>query len=81
MTIHVWELQASANQGTGSLVLIKCLKFITFDPVVLVLEIYSSEIEALVEMAMFMILCTAVFSVEEKGIQKSTSTVHQQGKC
>lgn len=65
------------KQRTESLVLLKCLKFITFDPVVSHLEIYSSEIKTLVEMAMFMTVFPAVFSVEEKEIQQSKSTIHQ----
>lgn len=46
---------------TALLVLLECLKFITFAPVVPLLEIYSSEIKALVQLKIFTRVFTAAF--------------------
>lgn len=50
-------------------------------PVVSLLEICSSEIRALVEMAMFIRVFPTAFSVEEKEIQKIKSNAHGWGNA
>lgn len=77
-------IPGTARWETGLLVLLECLKFINFAPVVPLLEIYSSEIKALAELKIFSSVFTAAFfTVTKKKIQKiknkqNNSNVHQQ---
>lgn len=57
----------TAMWETALLVLLECLKFITFALVVPLLEIYSSEIKELVELKIFTrVFTVAFFTVAKK---------------
>lgn len=74
----------TARWKTRLLELLECLNVITFAPVTLLLEIYSSETKAL-EVKIFRRVFTAAFFIVAKKIQKINNrrnhlNVHQQGK-
>lgn len=67
-----WHLTCgnSGHCQVGNWVIGIIRMFTTLDPVVPLLEIYSSEIKALAEVKMFRRMFTAAFLVVEKKIQK-----------